>query len=170
MSGRDGVRSSLSFVFARGWDWPGGCWWSLPGGPMLGFVPFMSLELPKVHLSGWSQVQPSVSISPHQLIPHKVLSADLHNSCLWILPVFLDPLLQFASGISCVLSVLDLFFFFLPSVLFARVISFANINLVIVLNQVMPALSSAPILMCVSSPLFACWANSSNSVRLNQAF
>lgn len=37
-------------------------------------------------------------------------------------------------------------------------------------HQVMPALSSAPILICLSSPLLACLANSSSSVRLNQAF
>lgn len=94
----------------------------------------------------------------------------LLDSCLWILPLFLDPLLQFSSGISCVVSVLDFsLLFFFPAVIFARVILFANINLVIASNQVIPALSSAPVLICLSSPLLACVANSSSSVRLNQA-
>lgn len=50
----------------------------------------------------------------------------LLDSCLWILPLFLDPLLQFSSGISCVLSVLDfsLYFFsllwFLPELFYLQ--------------------------------------------------
>lgn len=85
---------------------PGACL----GLPQVGFVTFVSLKLPKVPAG---LLLADLRCSP---LWARTWSADstqtpppsLHDSCLWILPVCLDPLLQFSSGISCVLRVLDL--------------------------------------------------------------
>lgn len=141
------------------------------GLPQVGFVTFVSLKLPKV--------------------PAGLLLADLRCSPLWA--SYLISWFHTNSS-TCSPWLLSLDFTCLPrsspavfiwnflcapcpwspcffrAVLFARITSFANINWVIVPNQVTPALSSLPILICLSSPLLACLANSSGSVWLNQAF
>lgn len=147
---------------------PGACL----GLPQVGFVIFVSLKLPKV--------------------PAGLLLADLRCSPLWA--SYLISWFHTNSS-TCSPWLLSLDFTCLPrsspavfiwnflcapcpwspwffSLLcfFARIISFANINWVIVPNRVMPALSSLPVLICLSSPLLACLANSSSSVWLNQAF
>lgn len=137
------------------------------GLPQVGFVTFMSLKLPKVpaglfladlrcsplwasYLISWFHTEPS-TCSPW------LLSLDFTCFPRSSPAVFVwNFLCAVCPGSLC----------FFPAVLFARIISFANINWVIVSNQVMPALSSVPMLICLSSPLLACLANSWSSVWL----